>query len=118
MAAASIHIMNLSPERYWSVAEAGCSHINVGTGSDVRIAELADLIAGITGFHGRIEFDASMPDGTPRKLLDVGRLESLGWNYAIGLEKGVRQTFDWMVRHWDEIQNISSGASRRAESGR
>ena len=118
MAAASVHIMNLTPERYWSVAEAGCSHINVGTGSDVSIADLAGLIAGITGFQGRIEFDASMPDGTPRKLLDVGRVESLGWTYGIGLEEGVRQTCDWMVRHWDEIQNSSSGAPRRAESGR
>ena len=105
MAAASVHIMNLSPERYWSVAQPGCSHINVGSGTDVSIAELAELIAGISGFQGRIEFDAGMPDGTPRKLLDVGRLESLGWKYEIRLEDGIRRTYDWMVNHWNQIQN-------------
>jgi GDP-L-fucose synthase len=105
LAAASVHIFNLPPERYWSVAEAGCSHINVGSGVDVSIAELAELIAGITGFKGAIEFDAAMPDGTPRKLLDVGRLESLGWTYKIRLEDGIRQTCDWMLDHWEEIRN-------------
>ena len=110
LAAASLHIMNLSPERYWSVAEPGCSHINVGTGSDVSIVELAELIAGVTGFKGRIEFDSGMPDGTPRKLLDVSRLEALGWNYEIGLDEGIRQTYDWMVGHWGQIQE--AGQSR------
>ena len=105
MAAASVHIMGLKPDRYWSVAESGCSHINVGTGSDVSIAELAKLIAAVTGFQGRIEFDQGMPDGTPRKLLDVGRLESLGWTYQIGLEEGVRTTYGWLVEHWSQIQH-------------
>ncbi len=63
------------------------------------------MIAGISGFQGRIEFDAGMPDGTPRKLLDVGRLESLGWKYEIRLEDGIRRTYDWMVNHWNQIQN-------------
>ena len=105
MAAASVHVLELPPERYWSVAVSGCSHINVGSGVDVSIAELAEMIAGITGFKGAIEFDAAMPDGTPRKLLDVGRLESLGWTYKIGLEDGIRQTHDWMLDHWEEIRN-------------
>lgn len=105
MAAASVHVLKLPPERYWSVAETGCSHINVGSGVDVSIAELAEMIAGITGFKGAIEFDAAMPDGTPRKLLDVGRLESLGWTYKIRLEDGIRQTYDWMLDHWEEIRN-------------
>jgi GDP-L-fucose synthase len=105
MAAASVHIMDLAPEQYWSVAEAACSHINVGTGRDVSIAELAELVAAITGFQGRIEFDAGMPDGTPRKLLDVGRLESLGWKHEIRLEEGIRATYGWMVEHWNQIQD-------------
>ena len=105
MAAASVHVLELPPERYWSVAVSGCSHINVGSGVDVSIAELAEMIAGITGFKGAIEFDAAMPDGTPRKLLDVGRLESLGWTYKIRLEDGIRQTYDWMLDHWEEIRN-------------
>jgi len=90
MAAASVHIMNLSPERYWSVAQPGCSHINVGSGTDVSIAELAELIAGISGFQGRIEFDTGMP----------------GWKYEIRLEDGIQRTYDWMVNHWNQIQNV------------
>jgi len=57
------------------------------------------LVAGITGFGGQIEYDPSMPDGTPRKLLDVGRLKSLGWEAGISLEDGVRDTFEWMRKH-------------------
>ena len=103
MAAACIHLMRLPPELYWSVASERCSHINVGCGSDVSIAELAGLIARLSGYEGRIAFDTSQPDGTPRKLLDVGRLRSLGWEAAIGLEEGIRATHDWMVAHWDRI---------------
>ncbi|MCU0989500.1 MAG: GDP-L-fucose synthase, partial [Xanthomonadales bacterium] len=72
-------------------------------GTDISIAELAALVARIAGFRGAIEFDASMPDGTPRKLLDVGRLRALGWDARIGLEDGVRQTYDWMTGHWEEV---------------
>lgn len=98
MAAACCHIMDLSEERYWSAVSEHCSHVNVGCGKDISIAELAELIAGITGFQGQIEYDPSMPDGTPRKLLDVGRLKSLGWEAGISLEDGIRDTFAWMKR--------------------
>ena len=103
MAAASIHLLELEPETFWSVASERCSHINVGSGSDISIAELAALIRTVTGFVGAVEFDASMPDGTPRKLLDVSRLGALGWQARIGLEQGVRQTYAWMTAHWGEI---------------
>jgi GDP-L-fucose synthase len=103
MAAACCHLMGLSTDRYWSTVSDRCSHVNVGCGTDVSIAELADLIAGITGFEGSIEYDPDMPDGTPRKLLDVSRLEALGWRAQITLEQGVRQTRDWMVEHWNSI---------------
>lgn len=69
--------------------------INVGTGKDISINELATLIARIVGFSGRIDHDLSRPDGTPRKLLDVSRLHSLGWRETIGLEEGIRQTYRW-----------------------
>jgi len=69
--------------------------INIGTGTDVTIAELAQLIADVVGFRGRFVFDASKPDGTPRKLLDVSRLTALGWSPRIELEAGIRQTYDW-----------------------
>jgi nucleoside-diphosphate-sugar epimerase len=103
MAAACIHLLDLSPDRYWSAASDRCSHVNVGTGKDISIAELASLIASVTGFGGAIDFDATMPDGTPRKLLDVSRLRELGWEASIGLRDGIRQTHDWMAAHWQEI---------------
>lgn len=103
MAAACRHLMGLGADDYWSAVSDRCSHVNVGTGSDISIADLAALIADITGFRGTIEFDASMPDGTPRKLLDVGRLRALGWEASIGLDEGIRQTYAWMKEHWAEI---------------
>ena len=106
MAEACIHVLELDPQTYWSVASERCSHINVGSGSDISIAELAALIGSVTGFGGEIEFDPSMPDGTPRKLLDVGRLQALGWQATIGLEQGVRQTYGWMIAHWEEITSV------------
>ena len=69
-------------------------HVNVGTGSDVTIAELATLVADVVGYTGSIEWDASKPDGTPRKLLDVSRISALGWFPAIGLREGVESTYE------------------------
>ena len=89
-------------EQYWSEVTNYCSHINVGCGADISIAELAELIAGISGFKGEIEFDPSMPDGTPRKLLDVSRLESLGWSATISLEVGIQATRQWMLENQDQ----------------
>jgi len=78
--------------------------VNIGCGSDVTIRELAELVAGIVGFTGRLSFDTSKPDGTPRKLLDVGRLSALGWKPRITLEEGVRGTYDWFIAHQAEIR--------------
>jgi GDP-L-fucose synthase len=75
--------------------------VNIGTGEDVTIRELAELIGSITGFRGRLKFDESKPDGTPRKLLDVGRLNNLGWKARIPLADGIRSTYQW---------NLSNGA--------
>jgi GDP-L-fucose synthase len=74
---------------------SGPGPINVGTGSDVTIAELAALIARITGFQGQLAYDRSKPDGTPQKLLDVARLHALGWQAKTGLEAGIRATYEW-----------------------
>ena len=71
--------------------------INVGVGQDISIKELAELIKAIVGFEGVIEWDSSRPDGTPRKLLDVSRINSLGWQPTIGLEEGIRATYQWFV---------------------
>src|SRR4051812_25899571 len=71
--------------------------VNVGVGADLPIRELAELVAGIVGFEGRLQFDTSKPDGTPRKLLDVGKLHDLGWQAQIGLREGLEQTYAWYV---------------------
>ncbi len=73
--------------------------INVGVGEDVSIAELAALVQRVVGFAGEIVLDASKPDGTPRKLLDVSRLHALGWRARIGLEDGIRETYQWFLAH-------------------
>lgn len=96
MAAACVHIMDLPESRYWSAVSDHSSHVNVGCGTDISIAGLAELIARVTGFDGQIEYDPSMPDGTPRKLLDVSRLRSLGWEAGISLQDGIDDTFQWM----------------------
>ncbi len=75
----------------------GEGHVNVGCGEDITIRALAELIAKVVGYEGGFTFDASKPDGTPRKLLDVGRLSALGWRPSIGLEQGLRQTYDWYL---------------------
>ena len=99
MAAASVHVMELASEAYWSAASPVMSHINIGSGKDCTIAELAQLVAEVTGFKGSIEFDRSKPDGTPRKLLDVSRLQSLGWNAGISLPDGLKDAYAWFLDH-------------------
>jgi GDP-L-fucose synthase len=99
MAAASVHVMELEPEAYWSAASPMMSHINVGSGQDCTIAELAQLVADVTGFGGSIEFDRSKPDGTPRKLLDVSRLRALGWIAGISLSDGLKDAYTWFLDH-------------------
>ncbi|MBE8590164.1 NAD-dependent epimerase/dehydratase family protein, partial [Pseudomonas sp. MAFF 301449] len=95
MASASVHIMELSPELYGAHTQPMLSHINVGTGEDCTIRELAQTIAKVTGFKGRLSFDASKPDGAPRKLMDVSRLKQLGWEATITLEDGLRDAYSW-----------------------
>ncbi|HWL20533.1 MAG TPA: GDP-L-fucose synthase [Bradyrhizobium sp.] len=77
----------------------GQDHVNVGTGADLTIAALADLIAETVGWRGRFVYQSDMPDGTPRKLLDVTRLDSLGWRARIDLREGVARTYDWFLAH-------------------
>ena len=97
MAAASIHVMELDRSVWQANTEEMLSHINVGTGVDCTIRELAETIAKTTGYEGRIGFDASKPDGTPRKLLSVERLAKLGWNYRIDLQSGLQDTYAWFL---------------------
>ncbi len=99
MAAASIHVMEMDDAAYRALVPQTLSHINVGTGVDCSIAQLAELMAEVVGFQGKIVFDASKPDGTPRKLLDVSRLKSLGWEPQITLPDGLKATYAWFVGH-------------------
>ncbi len=95
MAEASLFVMNLDKETYDRETLPMLSHINVGTGEDHTIRELAEILAEITGFEGKLTFDTTKPDGAPRKLMDVSRLERLGWKSRIGLKEGLRMTYDW-----------------------
>ena len=104
MADAAIHVMCLSRSAYWSLVEPMCSHLNVGTGTDVTIAELAGLVSEVTGFRGETVYLKDKPDGTPRKVLDVSLISKSGWTASIGLEEGLKDTYEWMVDNWGKIK--------------
>ena len=97
MAAASLFVADLDAATYAANTQEMLSHINVGSGTDVTIRELAETVARVTGFAGRLAFDTSKPDGTPRKLMDVSRLAQMGWSATIPLEEGIRQTYQWFL---------------------
>ena len=97
MAEASVFVLDQDRDTYAQQTEPMLSHINVGSGTDVTIRELAETIAQITGFKGDIFFDASKPDGTPRKLMDVSRLDRMGWRATTPLREGIRETYDWFL---------------------
>jgi GDP-L-fucose synthase len=95
LAQACCFLMNLDEERFGSLLpEETPPLINIGTGEDITIRELAETVARVIGFHGTLVFDTAKPDGTPRKLLDVGRLHGLGWHHATTLEQGIRRAWE------------------------
>lgn len=97
MAAASLFVLNLSKKTYYENTEPMLSHINVGTGKDISILELAQLIKKVTKFKGQIKTDSTKPDGTMRKLMDVGNLIKMGWSASIPLQKGIVDTYEWYL---------------------
>ncbi|MGV6804186.1 MAG: GDP-L-fucose synthase [Ruegeria sp.] len=101
MAKASLFVLDLPQEVYRANTQPMLSHINVGYGQDVSIAELAELVAKVTGYEGRITQDPTKPDGTMRKLMDVSRLARMGWTAQIGLEQGIRETYAWFLDQSD-----------------
>lgn len=107
MAAASLFVMNLDRATYDANTDPMLSHINVGTGSDVSILEVAQMIAQVTGFTEKINCDTSKPDGAARKLMDVSRLSAMGWTAQIGLRDGLQQTYAWY------LEQLASGAAMR-----
>ena len=104
MAAASVHVMEIAPSVYEKNTEPMLSHINVGTGVDCTIRELVETVAKVVGFEGSIRFDSSKPDGTPRKLMNVDRLKSLGWQYSIDLDNGLRLSYDWFINNQENFR--------------
>jgi GDP-L-fucose synthase len=93
MAEACLHVLDLESSVYQANTRPMLSHINVGSGDDISIGEVAQLIGKVVGFGGRIEYDTTKPDGTPRKLMDVSRLNALGWKPRVDLEEGLRFTY-------------------------
>jgi GDP-L-fucose synthase len=104
MASASIFVMGLAEEDYRIKTKPMQSHINVGSGDDVSISELAATIAQVVGYEGQIVFNTSKPDGSPRKLMNVGLLKSLGWKQQIDLTDGIQQTYRWFVDNQDSLR--------------
>jgi GDP-L-fucose synthase len=104
MASACLHVVQLDKPTYEENTQEMLSHINVGTGVDCTIRELAETMAKVVGFEGKLVFDSSKPDGTPRKLMDVSRLKALGWKSSITLETGLKSTYQWFLSNANELR--------------
>jgi nucleoside-diphosphate-sugar epimerase len=98
MAEASLFVLDLPQEIYAANTQPMLSHINVGTGTDVSIGALAQMVAEVTGYQGKLDFDTTKPDGTMRKLMNVSRLADMGWEAKIALKDGLRETYDWFLK--------------------
>jgi nucleoside-diphosphate-sugar epimerase len=105
MAEASLFVLDADRAHYETHTGPGINHLNVGVGSDISIAELAGFLAEVTGFRGRILFDTTKPDGTPRKLLDVSRLTSMGWQAGTDLQTGIAGTYEWFCRNEPHLRS-------------
>lgn len=103
MAAACVHVMDLPQDRYAACTEPMNSHINVGSGEDLSIAELARLVGDVVGYGGEIRCDASKPDGAPRKLLDISRIRALGWAPRVALREGIERAYRDFLAHNDRV---------------
>jgi GDP-L-fucose synthase len=105
MAEASLHVLRLDRATFEAHTQPMQRHVNVGTGVDVTIRELAEQVAAVVGYEGQLSFDASKPDGTPRKLLDVSLLAQLGWRARITLREGLEQTYAWFLDHAQALRS-------------
>jgi len=104
MAAASIFLMELDKEKYDANNEPMLSHINIGSGIDCTIKELVETVANVVGYEDEILFDTSKPDGSPRKLMNVERLNRMGWSYNVSLKDGLKKTYEWFLANHDSIR--------------
>lgn len=115
LASACLHVMNLDAVTYRSHTQSMLSHVNIGTGLDLTIRELAETISRVVGFKGRLEFDPSRPDGMPRKLLDVSKINALGWKAAITLEEGLGSTYRWFLDNIGSIRGAEKATSEASQ---
>ncbi len=104
MAEAALFVLYLPKDEYEANTEPMLSHINVGSGTDISILEVAELMAKVTGFQGAISTDRSKPDGTMRKLMDVSRLSSMGWKASVNLDEGLKGTYDWFLDNQEKLR--------------
>jgi GDP-L-fucose synthase len=104
MAGACVFLMGIGPQQLSQAVASTESHVNIGTGTDVTIRELAETMATVVGFDGKIDFNSSKPDGMVRKLLDVSVLSDLGWRYQINLQQGLEWTYRWYCENEDSIR--------------
>jgi len=104
MAVASLFVLDLPRDIYQANTQPNLSHINVGSGTDISILELAQIIAKVTGFRGDIKTDITKPDGTMRKLMNVTRLSDMGWSASINLERGIKDTYQWYLDNVDSLR--------------
>ena len=98
MASASIYIMSLNKKLLEKETSPMLSHINIGTGKDITIKDATQIIKEVVGFDGEVVFNTKMPDGTKRKLLDVSKIENLGWKHTITLKDGLKETYEWFLK--------------------
>ena len=101
MAEASLFVLELDKRIYDANTKPMISHINVGSGKDITIKELAEEIKEVVGFQGKLSFDSSKPDGSARKLIDVSRLSNMGWNYSTSLREGLEKTYEWYLKKFN-----------------
>jgi len=97
MATASLFVLELDEQTYQTNTKPMLSHINVGTGQDITIREMAETMKEVVGYKGKLAFDTTKPDGAPRKLIDVTRLKNMGWSYTTNLKEGIEKTYDWYL---------------------
>ena len=99
MAQASLFVLELDNKTYKSNTKSMLSHINVGTGKDITIKEMAETMKEVVGFKGELAFDTTRPDGALRKLIDVSRLSNMGWNHTVNLKEGLEMTYKWYLNN-------------------
>ncbi len=110
LASACIHVMSIDSNTYREKTEPMRSHINIGTGVDCSIRELAETLCDVVGYEGVLEFDSSKPDGTPRKLLDVSLMHDLGWSASVPFKEGLRDTYRWFLENVAEKKAALAGS--------